>query len=69
MEPETASDTAVAVETASIVLDVARDLLRGYVQPDRQAAAARVPHGVADGLAQDQLELPSLVVREPRLRS
>src|SRR5829696_951673 len=62
--PEVACRLAVAVEAAAIVLDVAGDLLRGHVQPDREMAAARVRDGVADGLAQDQVELSALMVGE-----
>src|SRR5829696_7884420 len=60
---------AVIPEAAAVVLDVTGDLLPGYVQPDPEMAAARVPNRVADGPPQDHVELPAVVVREQRPRS
>src|SRR5215207_7493840 len=48
---------AVAPEAVAVVLDVASGLLRGDIKPDRYVVAVRVLDRVADGLAQDQVQL------------
>lgn len=69
LETEASFTMTVVLEAAAVVLDVTGDPLRSYVHPDREVAAARVPDRVPDGLPQNQVELPALVIREQRLRS